>query len=487
MQPSNIEETPQRSVSNDVSLDVATSPSAPSLRRFLVLMIFSLLTASNAMQWITFSPVPTQSKSAFSLTTDQLNFLSSIFMIVFVATFFMSCSVFERWNLKTGILVGAVFNALGSAVRVLLVVLFPGEGYALTLTAQCLASLGQIFFLATPPLLASQWFPHNERAVATAVGSMANNLGTATGMFLPPMLVVSGSDNATPHDFLALFLLQGALCVGLVLLVVFFVPSDAPMAKPQEQSRTESAQSFTAVCQSYFWQTVDVFATIREMCCRNRDFLFLLICFSVSIGSVWTISSVLAQILAGFAISDTSAGGMGALNFVVGTCAAYLVGKWVDAKRFYKTPLVVANFMNILIMSALALVLLSMPEGDDPEANADTLDFQLGNALVFALYVLAGCAQNSVIPLAFEFAMEVTYPLPSSVPGAVLMAGGNAVSLVLLSLSSSLLGAAVITSRENALKAISLLVCVGCCGSLFAFATREKLRRKDSEARDALA
>ena len=43
-------------------------------------------------------------------------------------------------------------------------------------------ALGQCFTLATPPFIAGVWFGSKERGIATALGVLANQLGTALGL-----------------------------------------------------------------------------------------------------------------------------------------------------------------------------------------------------------------------------------------------------------------------------------------------------------------
>lgn len=42
--------------------------------------------------------------------------------------------------------------------------------------------------MSIPPKLSAAWFPETQRTTATAVGIIANNLGTAAGFFAPQLV-----------------------------------------------------------------------------------------------------------------------------------------------------------------------------------------------------------------------------------------------------------------------------------------------------------
>ncbi|RNC56775.1 putative MFS transporter [Trypanosoma cruzi] len=76
--------------------------------------------------------------------------------------------------------------------------------------------------------------------------------------------------------------------------------------------------------------------------------------------------------------------------------------------------------------------------------------------------------------------MEITHPMPESVPGAILMAGANIVSLILLSVSSVLLVDGLATP-QSAVNVMIMISAVSLIGGIFALAPVEKLRRHEAE------
>lgn len=532
-------------------------------RRWVVLGLFCAYSSSNAIQWLTYAPIATAAKEYFNLTTNQLNMLSSVYMIVFAAGAYFTCTTFERWGVRRGVLIGCSLNALGSILKVAPALLYPS--YTTAMVSQTINSLAQLFVLSTPPLLAAQYFPPQKRAFATAIAATANSLGNAVGMLVPPA-IVKGNDRS---QFMLLFCLEMGYCVIIVVFVFFFLkpPSFLPPSKAllgaaasgcgagaanaagrpdadadnddedneeeEEEAmgvvpsmRTGPAPSSTAhphpdgsIAQPAksgvldatvdaspiaggtasrperrgrdlergseskrklmtWWQRVRVnehVVTFLEVAhtiyllFRKRDFIFLLFAFSISMGSVWTFSSVLAQILEPFGVSAELAGIAGGMNVVAGTIMAYLVGLWVDRSRRYKYPVLVCLIGSVLCCIGLMVVMLKAPAGTDVFRGTSTF-----------VYIFAGLFQNTATPICFEFAMEISYPLPESVPGALLMAGANIVSLVLLSISSAMLGDGM-AAKSSCVNVIILVAAVCAVGTILAMLPREKLNRREAE------
>ncbi|AIN97952.1 hypothetical protein LPMP_204580 [Leishmania panamensis] len=579
--------------------------------RWVVLTLFCLYSASNAVQWITYSSIATPTRAFFRLTTNELNMLSSVYMIVFVVGAYFTCTTFERWGVRLGVLIGCGLNALGSILKVA-----PGlqrPCYATLIVPQILNSIAQLFVLSTPPLIAAHYFASNQRTFATAIAATANSLGNAIALFAPPLIVKSST--GTMKEFMLLFCLELGFCVLITVGVFFFLrtpsfksPSKALLrelaatqgsvmtgraslsgAKQVHQRRGEReevvaddglqsemdsngpngnrsseegesddndadagqghavnhghrrmapsepialhtsecagahdnhtnaprlAVGFTdaespgkpdgGACSTQAgvldpsaavyteWdrgsmskhKRMTVWRRLRHsehvitflevghtiyLLLRRRDFVFLLSAFSVSMGSVWTFASVLAQILEPFGVAAELAGSIGAANIVLGTVVSYLIGLWVDRTRHYKSPLCVCMMGSVLCCIGLIVIMLKAP------SHSRTMD-----GLCSFIYIFAGVFQNTAIPICFEYSMEISYPLPESVPGALLMAGANLCSLIMLSIASAMLGDGV-ASTSACVNVLILITCVCFVGAVLSIFPRERLYRHDAE------
>lgn len=146
---------------------------------YYVLVTFCLLSFVNAWIWITWSPLTPYPMSLFweDVTASEINELSSQFMYIYIYFIFPALYILHRYGLKVGLRIGASLNMIGSIIR------FLGVGdYKTVFYGTFFNSLAQCFILSLPPKIASDWFREHERATATSVGVLANQLGSAAGL-----------------------------------------------------------------------------------------------------------------------------------------------------------------------------------------------------------------------------------------------------------------------------------------------------------------
>ena len=179
---------------NDNNGTMASSSAAPILlqhqtftldpTRYLVLLSFCLLTLSSAWQWITWSPLNSTNllSNYWNLNEDHgqayIDELSAVYMYVFVPGSFVALWLLvNHFGLRKGLLTGGLLNAIGSIIRYQY-----HSSYKMVFIGTFFCALGQCFTLATPPFIAGVWFGSKERGIATALGVLANQLGTALGL-----------------------------------------------------------------------------------------------------------------------------------------------------------------------------------------------------------------------------------------------------------------------------------------------------------------
>ncbi|CAD2220303.1 Major Facilitator Superfamily/Sugar (and other) transporter, putative [Angomonas deanei] len=458
--------------------------------RWPVLVAFSLYSSANAFQWVCYSVVPDQAKEYFSLNTFQLNMLSTIYMIIFAIGCYFTCTTFERFGVRSGLLIGGAFNAVGSILKITLALLKPS--YTTTMVAQVFCAIAQLWVLSTPPLIASQYFPQHRRGFATAIMTTANNLGNAVGLIVPPFMVLE----ATKADWLKLFGLQMAYSVGVFILAIFLVrpprcrskkyrsqyEKEIKVSEPLHEASTddvlETQSKEPEKPKGNFFQRmihskesrifIHVALTIAQLM-KQRDFAFLLVAFSSAMTSVWVYAAVIAQVLAPLGVSSQLAGIAGAMNIVAGTIAAYLVGLYIGHSKRYRVPLIIALFGSLICCVALIILMKTAVPGSN---------LMIGMSVF--LYIFVGIFQNTAAPISLEFAMELSYPLPDSVPGTFFMGVADILSMVLVLVCAAILGDD--TPTVNKCMIVFILVTALCfLGAIFGIFPRERLYRSAGE------
>lgn len=289
-------------------------------------------------------------------------------------------------------------------------------------------------------------------------------------------------------QFEILFGLQLGLCVAIFLATAALLrsPTTASVAvrgkeerhvvsprqedPPSLASATEQQESAAAPPSQW--------AVTRRVCRtawslgRNHNFLLLLLAFSVTTGSVYSLASLLAPTHepCGTA-SEQPAGISGAGNVLLGTCVAYAVGRW-DRTHQYKYPLLICLTGSLVIIVVLIVIFASVP----PCTNIIRV--------VCVLFVIsAGASQITAVPLCFELGMELSFPSGESVPGALMMGVSNLISLIILITASAIIGDDNTVTTSTAVYVLVLILSMSVCGCLCVCFTRERLHRRAAAAR----
>ena len=89
------------------------------MRRYVMLLAFSLLTCSNSWSWITWSPIKDRVKLYWNVSNSAVDQLSTIFMLSYVLLAIPALYFIHKYKLKWSLVVGSVLNTLGCLIRVL--------------------------------------------------------------------------------------------------------------------------------------------------------------------------------------------------------------------------------------------------------------------------------------------------------------------------------------------------------------------------------
>jgi MFS family permease len=151
----------------------------------------------------------------------QVNALSLTYMIAYAPGCVLAAPITARWGLRGSVVGGLVLLALCTVVRAVGdAAADPTVAYGVVLTGQLFGALGQPLLLNAPTRIAADWFPASERDAATVVGTMANAIGNAAGVLVPPF-VVAGQES----PLRGLLIGQAVPTVVLLVISALFVTS----------------------------------------------------------------------------------------------------------------------------------------------------------------------------------------------------------------------------------------------------------------------
>lgn len=142
-------------------------------RRFAVLTVFSLYSLVNAFQWIQYSIITNVFTQYYGVTNEEVNWLSIVYMVAYVPLIFPATWLLDRKGLRLTALLGAGLNCAGAWLKCASV---SPELFGVTVTAQVICSVAQVFILGLPSRIASVWFGPREVSTACATAVLGNQV-----------------------------------------------------------------------------------------------------------------------------------------------------------------------------------------------------------------------------------------------------------------------------------------------------------------------
>uniref|UniRef100_A0A8C9XFZ7 Choline/ethanolamine transporter FLVCR1 n=1 Tax=Sander lucioperca TaxID=283035 RepID=A0A8C9XFZ7_SANLU len=349
-------------------------------RRFAVLLVFSLYSLVNAFQWIQYSIIANVFTRYYGVTNDKVDWLSIVYMVVYIPLIFPATWLLDRKGLRLTALLGAGLNCIGAWLKCASV---SPELFGVTVTAQVVCSVAQVFILGLPSRVASVWFGPGEVSTACAAAVLGNQLGTAIGFLLPPVLVPNTPEDValTGHNISIMFYGTAAVSTFLFIVAVIVI-KDRPLLPPSHSQ---------AVLPSSLSEDYSYKQSIFNLM-KNKAFVLLLVSYGIMTGSFYSVSTLLNQMIMS-CYEELNAGRIGLTLVVAGMVGSILCGLWLDHTKTYKmTTLIVYG------LSFLGMVVF-------------TFTLNLNNIyLVFVTAGALGFFMTGYLPLGFEFGVEITYP-----------------------------------------------------------------------------
>jgi MFS family permease len=344
--------------------------------RWVVLLAFMAIVAMNQLLWITFAAITSEATQFYGVSELSIGLLSLSFMVVYIFASFPASWVIDTYGLRIGVGTGAALTGIFGLVRGLV-----ASNYTWVLFAQIAIAIGQPFILNAITTIAARWFPMEERATASGLGSLAIYLGILVGLALTPYLVL--------HSGIASMLITYGIA-SIVAMLVFFAfarerPPSAP-CPPEQDGRSLMLDGLAKMI-------------------RQRDFLLLMMIFFVGLGAFNAITTWIEQILAPRNFSAIQAGNAGGVMIFGGILGALILPLLSDRNRKRVPFLVLA-----VIGATLGLI---------------GITYVTGSGLLFIFSFIFGFFLLSAGPLGFQYGAEITYPAPEGTSNGLLLFMGQ--------------------------------------------------------------
>ena len=257
--------------------------------RWVVLILFMFENIVMQMLWLSYAPVANYAADYYWLTDISLVDLFSIsFMVVYIPVTFISAWVIDKYGFRIGAGIGALLAGIFGFLRI--IAWHGSTGFTFALIFQIGIAVGQPFILNSVTKLSANWFPEDERTIATGLSMLSQFLGIALAMLITPMIVIDGRYIAN------LNMIYGVLAVIAGILFIKYV-KDKPPTPPSKEVITEKVMM------------TDGLKTLFS----NVQFIALTIGFLILLGVFNTVLTLVLQIVSPRGHNEDFAGTFGAL------------------------------------------------------------------------------------------------------------------------------------------------------------------------------
>ncbi len=344
--------------------------------RWAILLGFMAIVALNQLMWITFAPITGRAAAFYGVDDLSIGLLSLSFMVVYLIVSIPASWAIDTWGFRIAVGIGAVLTGVFGMLRGLM-----AASFTWVLVAQIGLAVGQPFILNAVTKVAARWFPLNERATASGLGSLAMFTGIVLGLALTPILTLRSSIPS---------MLTTYGIAGVVAAVVFLVLArehpPTPPCPPGQDDRSL------------------VFDGLRDAL-RNPAFLKLMAIFFIGLGVFNAVTTWIEDIVRPRGFDITQAGVTGGLMVFAGIVGALILPGLSDRYR-RRVPFII-------------IALLGATPGLLGIAYATTYPLLLASAFCLGFFLL------STAPIGFQFGAEVTYPAPEGTTNGLLLQIGQ--------------------------------------------------------------
>lgn len=377
--------------------------------RWMMLVVYMFMVAVNQLLWITFAPITGEATKYYGVSDLWIGILSMCFMIVYIVVSIPASWIIDKYGIRKGVGIGAVFTGVFGLVRG-----FAGTDYNWLLIAQIGIAIGQPFILNAITKLAARWFPLEERATAAGLGTLAMYLGILLGMTLTPYLVIGSGIGGMLYIYGIISIVTSAAFI----ILIKESPPTAPCL-PEQEERALVYDGF-------------------KLTLRTKDFILLMIIFFIGLGVFNAVTTWIEDILRPRGFSATQAGITGGLMIIGGIIGALFIPILSDRYK-KRTPFIIIA----LVGATLGLTGITF---------ATSYWLLLTSGMILGFFLLSSG------PIGFQYGAEITYPASEGTSNGMLLLMGQVSGIAFIFAMDSFKSAATGSMTRSLIILIALMV-----------------------------
>jgi len=344
--------------------------------RWVVLLAFMAVIFVNQVLWITFASITGPAAAFYGVSDLAIAALALSFMVVYIVVSIPASWVIDTYGLRVGVGIGAVLTGAFGLLRG-----FAGDNYTTVLIAQIGVAVAQPFLLNAITTVAARWFPIEERATASGLGTLSMYAGQVTALALTPFLVRASS-------IPTMLMIYGvAAVIGSLIFLLF--ARERPLTPASAAGADDRALVFDGI----------------KLALRRRDFQLTLLIFFIGLGVFNGVITWIEDIVRPRGFTPIESGLVGALMVGAGVFGALVLPTLSDRNR-RRVPYIVLA----LAASTLGLAGITF---------AQQYGALLAGAALMGFFLLAAG------PIGFQYGAEVTYPAPEGTTNGLLLMIGQ--------------------------------------------------------------
>jgi len=242
--------------------------------------------------------------------------------------------------------------------------------------------------------LSETFFNTEERTVATAIMAEANNVSGILIWLLVPVLV-SNQNLTSVMNFN--YVLLGISIVLVIMVHLYFPdhPPTPPSASAHYHQQHKSHFTFTEFSKSIITLT------------KHQSYMVIMITYASISGLASALAGLLVSILNNIGYSQTQTGWIGFISSVFGLVLGVSLSKITDKYRNQRFMLIVVLTISSITWAIFALFASGI-------FSNEFLSSTVGFVIIGITFTVCNITFDAAIPLFFELAVEVSYPIPET-------------------------------------------------------------------------